>query len=187
MAEHYRFFNSAEGDAREYLADEFAEYFRQFLVDGVYPKDGILTLKVTPGSGLAVTIAEGFAFLRGYLYKNDSPLNKTLTAADSNFDRIDRAVIRLDEINRTIKAVVKTGILSTAPEPPGLETSTTVKEISLCQVRVRKAAASIATSDITDERIMVRNTVPNAFGVQTFTGATEPPLMGVGDIWLKEV
>jgi hypothetical protein len=51
MAEHCRFFNSAEDDLREYTAAEFAEYFSRFLSDGLYTINGRAGLKVTPGRG----------------------------------------------------------------------------------------------------------------------------------------
>lgn len=86
MAEHYRFFNSANGDIREYTAAEFAEYFSRFLSDGLYTENGKAGLQVTPGSGLNVNIATGYAFVRGYMYKNDSTITKQLDTADTMLD-----------------------------------------------------------------------------------------------------
>ena len=74
MAEHYRFFNSMVEDVREYLAADFAEYFSCFLSDGLYTEDGKAGLKVSPGAGLGVEVAPGYAFIRGYMYHNDAPL-----------------------------------------------------------------------------------------------------------------
>ena len=74
MAEHYRFFNSTEDDVREYLAAEFAEYFSRFLSDGLYTENGRAGLKVSPGVGLQVQVATGYAFVRGYMYHNDAAL-----------------------------------------------------------------------------------------------------------------
>jgi hypothetical protein len=64
MAEHCRFFNSAEDDLREYTAAEFAEYFSRFLSDGLYTINGRAGLKVTPGAGLSINIDTGYAFIR---------------------------------------------------------------------------------------------------------------------------
>lgn len=37
MAESYKFFDSIDGtDERYYTADEFAEYFRQFIRNGIF-------------------------------------------------------------------------------------------------------------------------------------------------------
>lgn len=185
MAEHSRFFNSTEEDRREYTAGEFAEYFSRFLINGIYPDGQNVTLEPVAGGGLDVTIGEGFAIVEGYLYKNDEPLNKALRAADSNFDRIDRVVIRLDVVARTVTVKVKEGIPASVPQAPSLENGAIIKELPLCRVRVRSRATGITAQDMTDERVVVRNAVPSAFGAQVFIGEEEPALTGVGDIWLK--
>lgn len=152
MAEHYRFFNSADGDVREYTASEFAEYFSRFLSDGLYTENGKAGLQVTPGDGLSVKIATGYAFVRGYMYHNDTELIKELDSADSMLDRIDRIVLRFDEVEREIKVVVKKGTFSSTPQPPAIEVTGTVKEMTLAQVRIRAGVNSISFNDITDER-----------------------------------
>lgn len=153
MSEKYRFFNYSEGDEVEYQASEFAEYFSRFLSDGVYTESGQLGLKVSSGSGLSINVATGYAYVRGYMYHNDDILNKALDAPDSVLDRIDRIVLRFDEVNRNIKIEVKKGAFSSSPTPPTLINSSTVKELSLAQVRIRKNATSISATDITDERL----------------------------------
>lgn len=107
MAEHCRFFNSAEDDLREYTAAEFAEYFSRFLSDGLYTINGRAGLKVTPGAGLSINIDTGYAFIRGYMYKNDSVMTKTIDPPDTMLERIDRIVLRFDEVAREIKVTVK--------------------------------------------------------------------------------
>jgi hypothetical protein len=154
MAEHYRFFNSAEDDLREYTAAEFAEYFSRFLSDGLYTVNGRAGLKVSPGTGLSVNIDTGYAFIRGYMYKNDSEMTRTLEPADTMLDRIDRIILSFDEVAREIKVVVKKGTFSSTPQAPAIEVSSTVKEMTLAQVRIRKSSAAISTQDITDERFL---------------------------------
>lgn len=151
MAEHYRFFNSTGDDIREYRADEFAEYFSRFLSDGLFAQDGKAGLKVTAGSGLSVNLEAGYAFIKGYMYKNDSVLPLALASADAYLPRVDRAVIRFDEVARTIRAVIKTGTPASTPQPPALTVTDTVKEISLAQIQVNKAAPAV--SSVTDERM----------------------------------
>ncbi|MCY9769446.1 hypothetical protein M5X06_21915 [Paenibacillus alvei] len=151
--EKYRFFNSTADDRREYLASDFAEYFARFLSDGLYSENGNVGLRVVPGAGLGITVHTGYAFVRGYLYHNDAELPKTLAAADTMLDRIDRVVLRWDEPARKISVVVKKGEFSSTPAVPALEITKTVKELGLAQVRIRKGATSIAAGDITDERL----------------------------------
>lgn len=153
MAEHYRFFNSTEDDLREYLASDFAEYFSRFLSDGLYTESGRAGLKVTPGEDLRVQVAGGYAFIRGYMYHNDAPLTFDLGEPDTMLDRIDRVVLRFDEVAREIGLAVKTGSYSSTPVAPGLESTPVLKELGLAQVFVRHKASSISQQNIVDERL----------------------------------
>jgi hypothetical protein len=153
MAEHYRFFNSTEEDVREYLAAEFAEYFSRFLSDGLYTEDGRAGLKVIPGDGLQVQVATGYAFVRGYMYHNDAALTLDLNEPDTMLDRIDRVVLRFDEVAREIRLTVKTGSFSSTPVAPGLEITNVVKEMGLARVFVRHGITSVNQPNITDERL----------------------------------
>lgn len=209
MAEHSRFFNSVDGD-NLYQASDFAEYFRTFLSDGIFSYDGNLGLKVTKHTGLKINVAVGFAFIRGYMYKNDSPLTFTLGTADNTLDRIDRVVLRFDELERKINVIVKTGIAGSSPIPPTLENTDTVQELSLAQIRINKNTVTIVDSNITDERygefggvVSSLVTIPiqdmwdqwnewfqnrqNEIGVRLVNGKTEPPGLIAGDIWLREI
>lgn len=69
MAEKYRFFDSIDGeDERHYTADEFAEYFRQFIRNGIFT--GGENLQVgTSSQDMKVFIKPGYAWVEGYLYK----------------------------------------------------------------------------------------------------------------------
>lgn len=209
MAEYSRFFNSIDGD-NLYQASDFAEYFRTFLSDGIFSQDGNLGLKVTKDIGLKVKVAIGFAFIKGYMYKNDSPLTFTLATADNTLDRIDRVVIRFDELERGIKTIVKTGLAGSSPVPPALENSDTVKELSLAQIKVNKNAVTLVDSNITDERygencgvVSSLITIPiqdmweqwnawfqnrqNEIGARLVNGREEPPGLIAGDNWFKEI
>lgn len=153
MAEHSRFWNSSPGDVREYQAAEFAEYFSRFLSDGIYVEGGNLGLRVNTGSGLQVVVSPGFALIRGVLYHNDANLTLNLSAADSILDRIDRIVLRFDEVNQEIKARVLQGGNASSPTAPSITEDGTTKELTLAQVRVNKQVTSISTGNITDERL----------------------------------
>lgn len=160
MAESYRFFNSEPGDIREYPANDFAEYFAQFLSNGVYATDNTMGLKVSI-NGLQVSVGVGYAFLRGRLYKNDAVKTYTLDAADNIQDRIDRIVVKLDSINRTILMGLKKGTISSTPTAPALIDDASVLEIPLAQIRLN---ANATTGTITDERAPVSSliTIPLA-------------------------
>lgn len=181
MAEHFRFFNSTEGDIREYQASEFAEYFGAFIPDGVFISNDAITLALTNGTGLVVNLGTGYANIRGYFYKNDAAKSFTLDAADAILHRIDRVVIKLDTVSRTMAAVLKKGTLGSSPTPPVLVDDANVKEIPIAQIRV---SAGATTGVITDERKVIPSL--KDIGVRVFNGTVENPTMRVGDIWLKE-
>lgn len=202
MAEHFRFFNSTEDDIREYQASEFAEYFSKFLSDGVYTENGLMGLAVTTVSGLNVKVGTGYAFVRGYLYKNDTDIAFTLDAADTVLDRIDRVVLKLDVLNRTMNIIKKKGTMGSSPTPPALVDDASVKEIPIAQIRINKNAT---TGIITDERVPVSSiieiplgemwnifnpwfqSVKNTLGQRTMSGVTEPSELLPGDIWHREL
>ena len=152
MAEYSSFWNSEVGDVREYNASEFAEYFNRFISDGVYVKDSQMGLRVLAGSGLQITVAVGFAYIKGYLYKSDEIITKTIDAPDATLNRIDRVVLRFDEIARSIEVVIKKGGFASSPVPPVLVNTDSLKEMSLAQIRVNKGATSVT---VTDEREQV--------------------------------
>lgn len=179
MAEYFRFFNSTEQDVREYQASEFAEYFEAFIPDGVYFADGLV---ITNGTGLEVILGTGCANIRGYFYKNDAPIVFNLDAADSVLNRIDRIVIKLDIINRNMKAILKKGTLGSNPVPPTLIDNSSVKEIPIAQIKVNANATS---GIIVDERVIIPSL--KDIGARIFIGTEENPTMRAGDIWLKEV
>lgn len=237
--EHFRFFNNADGHAEPYLASDFAEYFSRFLSDGLYTENGKAGLQITPGTGMQVQVATGYAYVRGYMYHNDAVMVLPIDPADSMLDRIDRVVLRFDEVAREIRIGVKKSSFSSTPAAPVLDDTATVKELSLAQILVRKGAASITAGNITDERLTAVcglvssliaipaqemwdvwnqamtdietawaqqsdgidadwdvlkaawqtwfDSVQNTLGVRVMIGATEPPELAAGDLWLKEV
>lgn len=154
MPEKSCFFDSTAEDPREYTADEFAEYFRRVLTDGIF--NGGTNLQVTAdGTNMNVNIADGYAWIQGYMYKVYGAHTLTLDTADPTYDRIDRVVLRLDKSleKRSIEAVVLKGTPSATPTPPALTRNDNVYELSLAQVRVIAGKSFIEGFQITDERL----------------------------------
>lgn len=154
MAEFYRFFDSTLDDVREYTAEEFSEYFRMVLTNGVY--NGGTNLQVAAGGGnMTVDIKDGYAMINGYLYKVAGGVTLTLANADVTYNRIDRIVLRWDirEESRFIKAMVIKGVASKSPVAPALTRNNEIYELSLAQVLVKAGTNFIAGSDVTDERL----------------------------------
>src|SRR5690625_3609257 len=145
MAEIGRFF-----DGPAYGAQAHAEFYTNFLSTGFF-----WGLDVTANDTLQVTVASGAAFLEGHEYRNTEALNLEHNIADSTNDRIDRVVIRLDntpEAERPLRAMVRSGVPNSNPEPPELVRNDAIYEISLAQVLVEAGKSFIEQYQITDER-----------------------------------
>ena len=152
--EESRFFDSVEND-NSYYADDFAEYFRMFLTNGVWSLGD--NLKVSPGNGVSVTVNYGAAMIRGYGYwlKEDGGDMKQMNLSTGlSQPRIDRVVLRLDTALQTRRIVlaVLAGEPAAEPVAPGLTRSGNIYELSLAQVRIGANALSVSAADITDER-----------------------------------
>lgn len=153
MAEESRFFNHIDGD-RQYNADEFAEYFRQVLTNGILNGGTNLQVYVT-GADRVARIKSGKAWLEGYFYKLTDELELPLAEAHGTYDRIDRIVVRLDRRPeaRHVRAFVLTGEPAMEPVPPALTREGLVYEIGLAKVLVVHNTSVLQPGNVTDERL----------------------------------
>jgi hypothetical protein len=154
MAEQYRFFGSAVGDIREYDQTEFADTFYQ-LVDNGFVLDELNELVVSQNTpaGMSVLVDTGYAWINGYLYKNDDINELAIATSDQSNPRIDLIVLKLDVITaRSIVATVKTGTPGPAPVAPTLTQNAQIWEIPLAEVYVNTGVLSITDANITDKR-----------------------------------
>mgnify|MGYP000919444922 CR=1 FL=1 len=156
MSEEYRFFDSIDGeDERFYTADEFAEYFRQFIRNGIF--NGGENLKVvTDEKDMKVSIKPGYAWIEGYLYKiSGEDLILEHGTADPSLNRTDRIVIRLDKTleNRYVKAFILEGTPELTPKVPELTRNDNIYEISLAKIEIIAGKSFIENYQITDERL----------------------------------
>ncbi|PKM67068.1 MAG: hypothetical protein CVU95_08260 [Firmicutes bacterium HGW-Firmicutes-2] len=156
MAEISRFFDTeltAEGELdRVYPVKDHAEYFDTLVTTGVWA-DIADSLEVTGhGSQMKTIVATGKAFVKGYYYENDAPLELTHELPDTSQDRIDLIVLRLDlnKENRYIKAFVITG--TPGMGSPELVLTPDVYEIALAEVLIIAGKSFIETSEVTDAR-----------------------------------
>ena len=145
------FFNSSDGD-RVYDATDFAAYFGNLVSNGVFYASAT-NLQATPGNGLAVSVAEGSAWINGYRYENTDDLNLPLTTANGSNPRIDRIVVRLSQVSRSIQLAVVDGTPAATPSTPALTRTSDIYELGIADVLIPAAATSIATNNITDTRL----------------------------------
>lgn len=146
------FFNSVNGD-RLYNAEEISHYFDGLISDGVFQNIGS-KLAVTQNGGMSVKVGTGRAFIKSHWFKNDNPYVLSIDVADTQLNRIDRVVIRLDltENQRNITVAVKTGAVSYSPVAPALTRTNTVYELCLAQIYVYANTTTIKQSNIVDYR-----------------------------------
>ncbi|WP_066158349.1 hypothetical protein [Halalkalibacter krulwichiae] len=145
MAEIGRFF-----DGPTYGAQEHAEFYQNFLSTGFFSGLNIVT-----SENMTVAVEPGSAFVEGHEYRNTSELLLTHAIASPTLDRIDRVIIRLDlapDADRPLRAMVRSGLPASNPQPPELIRNGSIYELSLAQVRVIAGKSFIESHQITDER-----------------------------------
>ena len=145
------FFNSSGGD-RVYSATDFAAYFGRLVSNGIFYTSAS-NLLVTPGSGMAVSIAAGSAWINGYSYENTDALDLNLTTASGVNPRIDRVVVRFNAVERRIYLATLTGTPSEVPVVPALTRSNDTFELGLADILVPKGSVTVAALSITDTRL----------------------------------
>lgn len=160
MAEFFYPFDTGAGaSVTQSQYQRMAQYFERTGVCGD-PASGSLRVSA-PGTSMSTIITQGEAFVRGFFYYTDA--NITLTHAANNdpnsYARIDLVVLRLDVVARTIHPVIVQGTPAAtpvAPSPtyPALFGSNTY-ELPLATVRVDAAAATIASTKVTDARLFI--------------------------------
>lgn len=128
MSEFGGFFNSVGGD-RKYKSEDFANYFKTFIGNGINPNSD--SLRVVKVSNSQIKILPGSACINGYLYLNSTELTKTIP---TGVTKVVRIVLRLDISNRTLNIVVLEG---TATAPPNLTRNSSVHELSLCKINIK--------------------------------------------------
>jgi hypothetical protein len=145
------FFNSNNGD-RVYKADDFAAYFGDLVSNGIFYRNAD-NLKVTAAVGMNVTVQPGTAWINGYHYANTAPLDLPITTANGVNPRIDRVVLRWDNVERSISLAVKAGVPASAPTPPELTRNDDIWELALANIFINKGALSINVDAISDLRL----------------------------------
>lgn len=151
MAEYSGFFPSISGD-RKYFTSFFAEYFSDFISNGIYPNPST-QCQVLANNDMTVTLKPGNAYINGYRYKNDSDKSLSIETADGVLKRIDRIVLRYTVLNREIKAYVKKGTFASSPVAPSLQRDADMWELGVADIYVANGAVSISQANITDLRL----------------------------------
>ena len=145
------FFNSSSGD-RVYSATDFAAYFGRLVSNGIFYSVAT-NLQITPGSGMAVSVAAGSAWINGYSYENTDALTINLATASGVNPRIDRVVVRFSAVERRIYLAVLTGTPTEVPVAPTLTRTNDTYELGIADILVPKGSVTISALSITDTRL----------------------------------
>lgn len=129
---------------RNYTANQFMKYFSLFVGNGVFVSP-TNQLKVIPGTGLSVIITEGWGFINGAWYHNDSNLEVPLVTNGTSNNRVDSIRLRYSESSRGISSAVFTG-------DTNLVRGETIYDLELAEVIVTPGSVTISASNITDIR-----------------------------------
>ncbi|WP_392486751.1 hypothetical protein ACER0A_002250 [Haloimpatiens sp. FM7315] len=138
---------------RSYLAEDFARYFSTFIGNGVFLNPANQLQVIAADDNMTVTLKAGLAWINGYLYQNTDEYIFVLEPADGVLNRIDRIVLRLDFLNREIRAVVKKGQFASTPTAAVLQRDADAYEIALADITINAGVIRITQADITDLRL----------------------------------
>lgn len=151
---------------------QFSQMFRT-LNAGVNGTPAGTELKVTAGTGLAVSIAAGQAMVRGHYYISTAAETLALTAANGSNPRIDAIVLTLDPTANTVILAKVDGTPASSPVAPTLtQTDAGVFQYLLATVLV--PAGATVPSTITDSR----GFMGSRFGLWATAGRPTSPTVG---------
>lgn len=148
MAETYGFYDTeklVDGTYdREYIAQQWADYFKLFIGTGVFASP-TNQLKVVAGEGMNIIVKEGWAFIEGRWYHNDADLIIPVQPNTTASTITSGVFIQANSSDRVIKAVIATGRTTPDREAP-------YYELELAQIQLATGTTSITNSMITDMR-----------------------------------
>lgn len=154
-------------EGQDTTESQFSSWARALVDTGI-----VSGLTLTPGSGLAVVVAPGAAFLQGFYFQLTAPAKSiTITAAPgTGLTRRDFIILRLDLIANEIVVVVKNGSATNSGGTlPALVQDATVWELAIGVVTVANATISISAANISELRPAV------GLRVLPFAGVTQRP------------
>lgn len=158
MAQKSGFFNAYNVDGQlipKYNANDFSNNLAAIISNGVR-RSGDNDLYVQAGSGMALTISVGRAWINGRYYFNDAIFTdfSVPTAPTGDRSRVDRIVLRLtiDGSTQNIQLAYLEGTAALEPTAPTLTRTATVYEMAIADIAVRPNVTQITQSDIYDRR-----------------------------------
>ncbi len=154
---------------------QYSYLFRELLDPGVAGAPGDTSLKVTPtGTGLALSVAPGRAYARGYMISVTGAETLTLGSANPSLARTDRIVVRFDPTANTGMLLVVAGNPGSGTAPVLTATDTGVFDVALAAVTVVAGQTTLSAADVTDERVYLGGVWSTATRPGTVRNPTAP-------------
>lgn len=154
--------------------EQFSEIFKRLTLTGVVGDPSTNDLKPYGDStGMQVKIPAGYAFVRGFLYKNTAPDAVVPIQAASAFQRLDYVVLRLDPSVNSVVAAAVAGTSANAL-PALTQTDAGIFEMPIGIVTVGTGVSTIAADKVADARLF--NSKP--FGKWTTSNRPTNPTRG---------
>ena len=140
------------GYDKEYVADDFARYFRAFISSGIFMKDDT-NLQVIANGDMTVTLKAGKMIIDGYRYENTGDVIITIDPADGVLGRIDRISVTWSKDDRDIHYTLQKGTPSYEPVAPECRRTEEYKDYVVADIYVAAGVIKIQQQNITDQRL----------------------------------
>lgn len=150
-------YNSVEDEFgnpdRLYDSADFADYFRQFIGNGIYPNPSNGLKVESLKSSKVLTVRMGSSFIEGRFYLQKKDFDFSIDSPHPTLNRKDIVICRHDYISRTLQIFYVAGVASPTPLAPSIVRNADTFDLKLCEIFVGSNVAIINQSNITDTRL----------------------------------
>lgn len=154
MAETSYPFDAGPGAA--VTEDQWRRMARAWRPSGVIGNKSTAGLVVTPGTGAALSLTVGEAWVDGFYYRNDADLMVNVPANTDPNPRINLAVLRLDPVANTVTTQIVQGTPAASPVAPALTQSDTgVWEEPVAEFTMPQSSLPQNPTSVVDRRRIV--------------------------------
>jgi len=137
---------------RLYDSQDWADYFRQFIGNGVYPNPATGLRVDSLHSSRVLTVRMGAAFLQGRFYLQKRNFEFSVDSAHLTLGRRDIVVCRHNIITRTSMIHYIAGTPASNPQVPAIVRTNDIFDLQLCTITVNPNAQAITQANILDTR-----------------------------------
>ena len=145
--------NDEGAQDRLYDSQDWADYFRQFIGNGVYPNPSSGLRVDSIHNSMVLTVRMGSAFLRGRFYLQRRDFQFPVAPAHLTLGRRDIVVCRHNIVARTSQLFYIPGTPAITPQVPAITRNDDVFDLQLCTITVNPNAQSITQANILDTRL----------------------------------